>query len=1028
MMQTPISRFTPRREKQASRFIVILIISVILTNVLAIIYAVSTLYSSRGESVLAAETRSRTIARALDQTITSNVNKIDIALQILTHETEAQLTQGALKPDILVQNLRHLQLMLPESAGGRVFDASGRLIAAIGTPANPQLNISQRSYFLEPKAVSDDRLYISRPIFSLFSHQWAVLFSRRYNDNKGNFAGVVIVPVKIDYFSQLMQHFDLDSSDSTMLRYSDLSLIASYPPRLENVKSDGGSLDVSLDLQKIASSGVMESVFDSITPSDQVKRINTFHRVNNAPFIIIADVAEKDFLQPWYRQVWQTVSFLSLFLLLSLFLVGLVVHYWRKQLYALTSLSDSLDQLDSAQAVGRLGTYTYDFSQDQGMGSASLYAIIGLTPGSNLSIVMLQDIIYPEDQNEVRLRFGRALQARESDFSIEYRIIRKTDGELCWVADLAKIEYSPDGTMLRMTGVIQDVGERKRAEERLRLTQEVFLHTSEGIYVTDSQGRFLEINPAFTQISGYRLEDVADKTPRILDPGLYPETFLQQRWQQLLQTGHWEGEQLCCRKDGSRYTQYSRISSVRDSQGNISRFICMASNITELREMQSRIEYLAYFDKLTELPNRASFIDNLQQAVNTLNPENESLGVCYLDLDEFKQVNDEWGHQAGDDILRQVARRLTECAKEDDLVARIGGDDFVLLLMHLHDEHALQDAITRLHNAFIDPFVVEQLSAKLTISIGATLYPRDGGDTPEALIRNANQAMYIAKLNGKNRSHLFDIVNERHIRENHTLLARVLKAYEQNEFQLYYQPKVNMHTGEVIGAEALIRWIHPQQGMIPPDVFLPLVENTEFSVVLGEWVTRQALQQMGAWAAEGLVLPVSINISGYHLQQADFVRRLAQILSEYPQVPADWLELEILETTAMEDLDRIAHLLDDCMKLGVHFALDDFGTGYSSLTYLRRLPTQTMKIDRSFVIDMLSNSMDHALVAGIVGLGKSLDREVIAEGVESLEHGIPLLRMGCYLAQGYGIARPMSADKVQEWVAQWQMPAIWQNY
>lgn len=1028
MIQTSASNFTPKRQKQAGRFIIILIISVILTNVLAIIYAGSTLYSSRGESILAAQTRSRTIARALDQTITSNVNKIDIALQILTRETEARLAQGTLQPNILIQELKHLQLMLPESAGGRIIDASGHLVAAIGTPANPQLDISQRSYFLEPKSDADNKLHISRPIFSLFSHQWAVLFSRRYNDNQGNFAGVVLVPVKIDYFSQLMQHFDLSSSDSTTLRYSDLSLIARYPPRLENVKPDGGSLDVAADLQQIAASGVMESVFDSITPSDQVKRINTFHRVNNAPFIIIADVAEREFLQPWYRQLWQTVGFLVLFLLLSLFLVGVVFHYWRKQLHAMYSLSDSLDQLDSAQAVGHLGTYNYDFIQDKGIGSASLYAIIGLPPGTNLSIVMLQDIIYPEDQHGVRLRLGRALQARESNFSIEYRIVRKTDGLVCWVADLAKIEYTAEGTMLRMSGVIQDVGERKLAEERLRLTQEVFLHTSEGIYVTDSQGRFLEINPAFTQISGYRLEDVTDKTPRILDPGLYPETFLQQRWQQLLQTGHWEGEQLCCRKDGSHYTQYSRISSVRDSQGNISRFICMASDITELREMQSRIEYLAYFDKLTELPNRTSFIDNLQQAIINLKPDIESLGVCYLDLDGFKQVNDEWGHHAGDDILRQVAQRLTECAKEDDLVARIGGDDFVLLLMHLHDEHALQEAITKLHNAFTDPFVVEQLSAKLTISIGATLYPRDGGDTPEALIRNANQAMYIAKLNGKNRSHMFDIVNERHIRENHTLLTRVLKAYEQNEFQLYYQPKVNMHTGEVIGAEALIRWIHPQQGMIPPDVFLPLVENTEFSVTLGEWVMRQALEQMGKWSTAGLVLPVSINISGYHLQQADFVRRLAKVLNEFPQVPSDWLELEILETTAMEDLDRIAQLLDDCMKLGVHFALDDFGTGYSSLTYLRRLPTQTMKIDRSFVIDMLSNSMDHALVAGIVGLGKSLDREVIAEGVESLEHGIPLLRMGCYLAQGYGIARPMSADKVQEWVAQWQMPAIWRNY
>jgi len=236
-----------------------------------------------------------------------------------------------------------------------------------------------------------------------------------------------------------------------------------------------------------------------------------------------------------------------------------------------------------------------------------------------------------------------------------------------------------------------------------------------------------------------------------------------------------------------------------------------------------------------------------------------------------------------------------------------------------------------------------------------------------------------------------------------------------------------MHSGKVIGAEALIRWLHPQQGIIPPDVFLPLVENTEFSILLGEWVIRQALQQMTSWAAAGLELPVSVNVSGYHLQRSDFVNRLATILKEFPQIQPGWLELEILETTAMEDLDQIAHLLDACMALGVRFALDDFGTGYSSLTYLRRLPVGTMKIDRSFVIDMLEDPTDHALVEGIVGLAHSLQREVIAEGVESHEHAIPLLRMGCQLAQGYGIARPMPADSVPAWVAQWRVPAFWQE-
>jgi diguanylate cyclase (GGDEF)-like protein/PAS domain S-box-containing protein len=1030
MFQTgkPLASTTTNAPKHRStRFITRVIIGVVLINILAMVYAGYNLYRGREEAILAAQIRSRTLAQAVEQSITNNVDKIDIGLQILAHETEEQLALGALQPELLVKILMREQLILPESAGGRIFDATGHAVAAIGTPASPTLDISHRPYFLDLKSNEKDQLYISHPIQSLFSHEWAVLFARRYNTPTGQFAGVVLIPVKLEYFSQLMQHFVLTESDDLTLRYRDLSLIAHYPPFSHNMAPDALNDEVSPEVHRIAASNVVEALFESVRPSDHILRINTFHRIANAPFIITAGVTKNEFLQPWFRQVWQTIEFIFIFMLLSLFLVGLVRHYWRKQLHAMNSLSESLEQLGSAQAIGHLGTYVYDFVHEEGMGSPSLYAMLGFNPENNFSIAMIGACIYPDDQKEVRLRLDSTIQAKEAHFSIEYRIVRQTDGMVYWVADLTKFEYDAHGVITRMSGVIQDIGERKQAEERLLLAHEAFLNIREGIFITDNQCRFMEINPAFSKISGYSLPDIKGKRPLILHAGVNPEIFFQQVWQQLQQTGHWEGEEQCYRKDGSLYTQFSRISAVRDSQGKISRLIGIASDVTELREMQSRIRHLAYFDKLTNLPNRPSFIDSLQLAIDNLKHSNKSLGLCYLDLDGFKAVNDEWGHEVGDTILQQVAKRLIDCIKQDDVVARIGGDDFVVLLMNLQDEKALLKAIAKLHTVFTEPFVVEQISAKLTMSIGATFYPRDGGDNPEALIRNANQAMYLAKLTGKNRSQLFDIVNERRIRENHVLFARILTAYQQNEFQLYYQPKVNMRSGEIIGAEALIRWIHPQQGVIPPDAFLPLIENTEFSVTLGEWVTHQAMKQMAVWAAEGLVLPVSVNISAYHLQRSNFVSRLAQILDTYPQVPANWLELEILETTAMEDLDQIAQLLNQCMALGVHFALDDFGSGYSSLTYLRCLPTKTMKIDRSFVIDMLSNSMDQALVAGIIGLGHSLEREVIAEGVESIEHGIALMRMGCDLAQGYGIARPMSADKVKDWVAQWQMPALWKE-
>jgi diguanylate cyclase (GGDEF)-like protein/PAS domain S-box-containing protein len=1017
---------TPQ-EAQSRRFIIKLLAGVVLINMLVIGYATLNLHRSWDESLVAAETRSRTIARAVDQSISSNIDKIDIALQTVAGDAEALLAKGALQPAALSERLDRQKPMLPEAAGMAVMDANGHYIYGTGEQIGPSLDVARRTYFLKLKSDAVHDLYVGAPIVSLTTNQWVVPFARRYNTARGQFAGVVVAPVKIEYFRRLLQQVGSARNDATSLRYSDLSLIARYPISSEGKVVEIGSHNISSAMRSAALSPVAEQTYRTIAPYDHIERVNTLLHLKNAPLVIVAGVNLLEHQSLWYRQLWQTLAFLMLFLLLSMLMAWLVFHYWRRQLLAMQRLTESHRQLDSAQEVGLLGTYAYDFSQGRGIASSSLYSIIGLPPAATFSIIMWEEVIFPEDLPEAKMQLYQAIQARQSTLSNEYRIIRKTDGQIRWVSNLSKFEYTPDGLVYKMSGVIQDIEARKLAEDRLRLTQEVFLHSIEGIFVTDSQGQFLEINPAFTSLSGYSSSDVRGKTPRILNSGWHSEPFYQQMWHQLEQTGHWEGEQQNRRKDGSSYTQFSRISSVRDRKGTVTRYICLASDITELREMQSRMEYLAYFDQLTGLPNRTRFTDLLQESLGKPRAEGGLIGVCYLDLDGFKQINDEWGLSAGDGILQQIALRLLACVADNGTVARIGGDEFIVLLSNLHNEDALMQAIEQLHRVAVEPIMAEHFRAKLTISIGATIYPRDGADNPEALIRNANQAMYIAKQTGKNRTHLFDAESERRLRENHDLFARILTAFQQNEFQLYYQPKVNMHSGKVIGAEALIRWLHPQQGIIPPDVFLPLVENTEFSILLGEWVIRQALQQMTSWAAAGLELPVSVNVSGYHLQRSDFVNRLATILKEFPQIQPGWLELEILETTAMEDLDQIAHLLDACMALGVRFALDDFGTGYSSLTYLRRLPVGTMKIDRSFVIDMLEDPTDHALVEGIVGLAHSLQREVIAEGVESHEHAIPLLRMGCQLAQGYGIARPMPADSVPAWVAQWRVPAFWQE-
>jgi diguanylate cyclase (GGDEF)-like protein/PAS domain S-box-containing protein len=999
----------------------------VVINVLALCYAAWNLDRSRSEALAAAQTRSHTIAAAVEQSISSNVNKIDIALQTIASATEAQGAAAPLKVEALNKLLLQQGLLFPEAEYVGIFNASGRLVTATTSKDFATLDISQRPYFRQLKSAAAQGMYIDRPLVSMVSHKWVIPFARRLNTADGQFAGIVLIPVSFDYFSRLLQRFNFSQSDTTSLRYSDLTLISRYPNAPSSLSAQAGDKHVSAALRQLVSDGSRRAFYRGPTPYDNIERANTFLRVSNAPLLIVSGVALPDYLRSWYRQLWQTVAFLVLFASLSFFMAWMVFHYWRKQLHTLVSLTESHRQLDDAQQVGLLGTYVYDFEQHCGIASASLYAIIRTPVRSAFSLKQWISLLHPDDRDEVIAQFRQATQAKAVAFSHEYRVRSRRDGSECWIANLSKFDYADDGSVRRVSGVIQNIDMRKLTEERLRLTQEVFLHSHEGIFVTDHQGLFLEINPAFTRICGFSRADIVGQTPRILSSGQHPTAFYQSMWQQLLQTGHWEGELRNRRKDGREYIQFSRISSVLDSKGRISRFICMASDVTDLREAQSRMQYLAYFDQLTGLANRASFTEQLQQALRTRQSAHQPLGVCYLDLDGFKKINDEWGLAVGNSILQQLALRLQAFVGDAGVAARISGDDFVLLLAQQPDEHTLIKAIKRVHGVVAEPVVVDKIRAKLTISTGVTIFPRDGAETPEALIRNASHAMYVAKQSGKNQMRFFDVVSERRLRENHELYARILLAFEQNEFELYYQPKVNMCSGQVIGAEALIRWNHPQNGIIPPDAFLPSIDNTEAAVLLGEWVIRQAMAQMASWAAAGLILPVSVNLSGYHLQRSDFISRLAQILDAFPQVQPDWLELEILETSAMHDLDQISRLLEACMALGVHFALDDFGTGYSSLTYLRRLPAETMKIDRSFVINMLEDPTDHALVEGIVSLAHSLQREVIAEGLESLEHAIPLLRMGCRLAQGYGIARPMPAGKIQGWVAQWRQPAIWRD-
>jgi diguanylate cyclase (GGDEF)-like protein len=401
--------------------------------------------------------------------------------------------------------------------------------------------------------------------------------------------------------------------------------------------------------------------------------------------------------------------------------------------------------------------------------------------------------------------------------------------------------------------------------------------------------------------------------------------------------------------------------------------------------------------------------------------------VVYLDLDGFKAINDRHGHDAGDQVLITLAQRMKQVLREGDSLARLGGDEFVAVLIDLEDQSSSRTMLTRLLAACAQSIQVGEHSLQVSASLGVTFYPQEQEIDADQLLRQADQAMYQAKLAGKSRYHMFDATLDSSIRGHHESVERIRLALENQEFVLHYQPKVNMRSGQIIGAEALIRWQHPEKGLLLPAVFLPVIEDHALAVSIGEWVIDTALTQIELWQAAGLDLKVSVNIGARQLQQSDFVDRLKLILIKHPQVMPGSLELEVLETSALEDIAQVSQVIEACAQIGMMFALDDFGTGYSSLTYLKRLRVAALKIDQSFVRDMLEDPDDLAILQGIIGLAVAFKRDVIAEGVETVEHGSVLLHLGCELAQGYGIARPMPAAQMPQWAAQWQPDAAWDS-
>jgi len=697
-----------------------------------------------------------------------------------------------------------------------------------------------------------------------------------------------------------------------------------------------------------------------------------------------------------------------------------IIHDITERQHAEAELRRNQDMLNEAQRLGQLGSWELDLVSGELRWSDEVYRIFELDMAHfSPSYENFLNVIHPDDRDKVNQAYTQSLKDRQP-YDIEHRLLF-ADGRVKWVREHCHSEFDVSGKPLRSVGAVQDVTGQHLAAEQLRISAATF-EAQEGIMITDPDANILRVNHAFEALSGYSAEEMIGKNPRILQSGRHDKAFYRDMWSELLSAGKWSGEVWDRRKNGEVYPKHMTITAIYDGHHRVTHYVVVSSDISQRKQSEHEIHQLAFYDPLTRLPNRRLLLDRLQQAMAASTRSDRYGALLFLDMDHFKTINDTQGHAMGDLLLIEVACRLQGCVREGDSVARLGGDEFVVVLEDLSsmpDEAATQTELVaeKIRNELDQPYMLKDYECHTTPSIGISMF-RGHQESVEDLLRHADVAMYQAKTAGRNVIRFFDPQMQATLDIRTALETDLRRALDKRQFHLHYQVQVDSG-GKAVGAEVLLRWKHPERGFVFPDQFIPLTEETGLIVPIGLWVLQTACAQLKAWQHDALTrdLTIAVNVSARQFRQPDFIAQVQRVLLETGARPSH-LKLELTESTVLENVEDTIASMRELKLLGLSFSMDDFGTGYSSLQYLKRLPLDQIKIDRSFVRDIASDPNDAAIVQTIIAMTRALGLNVIAEGVETGAQWDFLDRHGCHAFQGYLFGKPLPLEQFTELLRQ----------